>query len=101
MEALGGGAGDSQESAAVPHNATIGASFGGERELRFKHLESGAEFGFPQRNGDIFAFTDVVNTRFQHAILPAALPRSATARISIIWWGHCPSLSARIHQVTA
>ena len=100
MEALGGASGESPDKD-VPHNATIGASFGGERELRFKHLESGAEFGFPQKNGDIFAFTDVVNTRFQHAILPASLPRGSSSRISIIWWGHCPSLSARIHQVSA
>ena len=35
------------------------------------------------------------------AILPASLPRGSSSRISIIWWGHCPSLSARIHQVSA
>jgi len=83
---------------ACAHNATIGASFGAERELRFKHLESGAEFGFPQRNGDIFAFTDVVNTAFQHCIPPAKMPPGPTGRISVIWWGHAPALSDRIKE---
>lgn len=36
---------------------TVGASFGGGRELAFKHPASGHEFTIPQNNGDIFAFT--------------------------------------------
>ena len=70
----------------------VGASFGAERELRFKHLQSEAEFGFPQRNGDIFAFSDVVNSVFQHCIPKQRMPRGDTARISIIWWGHAQPL---------
>jgi len=72
-------------SEAVPHNVTIGASFGDERELRFRHLESEAEFCFPQRDGDIFAFTTPVNSAFQHAVLKA--PRPVGGRISVILWG--------------
>jgi len=69
------------------HDVTVGVSFGAERELRFKHLETGLEFGFPQRNGDVFAFTTPVNTAFQHCI-PQKFPLSSTGpRISVILWG--------------
>ncbi|CAK0909906.1 unnamed protein product [Prorocentrum cordatum] len=37
-----------QGGEANAHNATIGASFGAQRELRFRHLETGLEFAFPQ-----------------------------------------------------
>merc|ERR1711862_1075497 len=62
--------------APCPHNVTVGASFGDARELRFKHLETGMEFGFPQNNGDVFAFTEPVNSAFQHCI-PKKVPASA------------------------
>lgn len=69
------------------HNVTVGASFGDSRELRFKHLETGLEFGFPQGNGDVFAFSEPVNSAFQHCI-PRATPASAAGpRISVILWG--------------
>lgn len=69
------------------HNVTVGVSFGAERELRFKHLETGLEFGFPQRNGDVFAFATPVNTAFQHCI-PQKFPLSSVGpRISVILWG--------------
>ncbi|CAE7264593.1 unnamed protein product, partial [Symbiodinium sp. KB8] len=65
------------------HDVTIGASFGAPRELRFKHLETGLEFGFPQTNGDVFAFTEPVNSAFQHCI-PRLLPASSVGpRISV------------------
>merc|ERR1712172_250420 len=69
------------------HNITIGASFGAPRELRFKHLETGLEFGFPQSNGDVFAFTEPVNSAFQHCIPKRAPATSAGPRISVILWG--------------
>jgi len=71
------------------HNVTIGASFGDERELVFCHLNSQTEFSFPQREGDIFAFTAPVNTAFQHSIPKGNAPRSG--RISVILWGHVVS----------
>merc|ERR1712032_1122104 len=79
----------SDESSAVPdaHNATVGASFGARRELRFRHLETGSEFGFSQGNGDVFAFTEPVNSAFQHSI-PRHLPAASIGpRISVILWG--------------
>merc|ERR1712091_679050 len=81
----------SSEQVTSAHNVTVGASFGAGRELRFKHLETGLEFGFPQGNGDVFAFTEPVNSAFQHCIpkkLPAAL---AGPRISVILWGRTES----------
>merc|ERR1719282_2289896 len=69
------------------HDVTVGVSFGAERELRFKHLETDLEFGFPQRNGDVFAFTTLVNSAFQHCI-PQKMPLlSVGPRISVILWG--------------
>ena len=47
---------------------TMGASFGSERELTFLHEPSGQQFSFPQRNGDVFAFTTEVNKRFKHGV---------------------------------
>lgn len=70
-----------------PHNATVGVSFGAERELRFKHLQTGLEFSFPQFNGDVFAFLDPVNSAFQHCV-PRVAPAAAVGpRISLILWG--------------
>ena len=81
----------------VNHNCTIGVSFGGDRDLRFKHLKTEFEFSFPQCNGDVFAFTSAVNSQFQHAI-PQVLPKHrASPRISLIFWGHVPNESLRTH----
>merc|ERR1712183_1127857 len=74
-----------------PHNITVGASFGDDRELRFKHLETGLEFGFPQSNGDVFAFTEPVNSAFQHCVPKKAPPASVGPRISVILWGRTDS----------
>jgi len=75
-----------------PHNVTVGASFGDARELRFKHLETGMEFGFPQSNGDVFAFTEPVNSAFQHSVPQKAPAASAGPRISVILWGRTEGL---------
>jgi len=73
--------------APLPHNVTVGVSFGASRELRFKHLQTGLEFAFPQGNGDVFAFTEPVNSAFQHCV-PQCLPASSVGpRISVILWG--------------
>jgi len=71
---------------------TIGASFGDERLLVFEHRESKEQFSFPQRNGDIFAFTKTVNDMFTHGVPKErrrALSTSrsrASGRISVILW---------------
>merc|ERR1712217_188751 len=63
---------------------TIGASFGDPRELVFEHKRTDQRFEFPQRNGDVFAFTDVANRKFRHSI-PKTRDRVG-ARLSIIVW---------------
>ena len=75
---------------------TMGASFGAPRELAFLHEPSGSQFSFPQRNGDVFAFTTEVNKRFKHGVPKST--RGATApqpRFSIIAWGRRRSLNPR------
>jgi hypothetical protein len=46
---------------------------------------TGLEFAFPQSNGDVFAFTEPVNSAFQHCI-PRG-DRRSRPRISVILWG--------------
>jgi len=88
-------AGVSEDSA---HNVTVGVSLGASRELRFKHLDSGMEFAFPQGNGDVFAFTTPVNSAFQHAV-PRAFPtKSVGPRISVIVWGHVEDIDCLVHS---
>lgn len=74
-------------AAPTAHNVTVGASFGARRELRFRHLKSELEFGFPQENGNVFAFTEPVNSAFQHCVPRASPPGSAGRRMSVILWG--------------
>mmetsp|Transcript_47878 Transcript_47878/g.89175 ORF Transcript_47878/g.89175 Transcript_47878/m.89175 type:complete len:440 (+) Transcript_47878:48-1367(+) len=73
---------------------TVGASFGGGRELAFKHPASGHEFTIPQNNGDIFAFTSEVNKRFQHGV-PRAKTLNVGPRFSIIAWGRRRTVNCR------
>ena len=64
---------------------TIGVSFGSKRNLEFKHVDSELKFKFPQNNGDVFAFNNNVNKKFQHGV-----PKDFSCkgnRISIILWG--------------
>jgi hypothetical protein len=73
---------------------TMGASFGFERELAFRHEGSGQEFSFPQGNGDIFAFTSEANKRFKHGV-PKCKSRRAGPRFSIIAWGRRRTINER------
>lgn len=79
---------------------TVGASFGASRELTMMHIQTGITTTFPQRNGDVFAFTPELNTVFMHGVplvdnkRPTA-PRPAgesKERLSLILWG------SRIHN---
>jgi len=65
-------------------NFTIGLSLGCKRELSFKHIELDNNFSFPQKNGDIFFFNNIINEKFYHGV-----PKSNTKndRFSIILWG--------------
>uniref|UniRef100_A0A0G4HRR1 Fe2OG dioxygenase domain-containing protein n=1 Tax=Chromera velia CCMP2878 TaxID=1169474 RepID=A0A0G4HRR1_9ALVE len=73
---------------------TAGASFGSSRELQFLHPPSGQTFSFPQKNGDVFAFTKELNRKFQHGV-PRASGGRVGPRISIIVWGQRKSLNSR------
>eukprot|EP01088_Endostelium_zonatum_P015351 TRINITY_DN3721_c0_g1_i1.p1 TRINITY_DN3721_c0_g1~~TRINITY_DN3721_c0_g1_i1.p1 ORF type:complete len:326 (-),score=107.01 TRINITY_DN3721_c0_g1_i1:14-991(-) len=72
---------------------TIGASFGASRELVFLHPKSKNMFGFPQDNGDIFAFDTKVNQVYQHGV-PKATGKTGP-RFSVIAWGRRRSLNER------
>ena len=72
---------------------TMGASFGGSRELIFLHEPSGNTFTFPQNNGDVFAFTSEVNKRFKHGV-PKAKSNN-DPRFSIIAWGRRRTINSR------
>jgi len=64
---------------------TIGCSFGAEREVVFvEKANKSHEFTVPQRNGDIFAFSDNINNTWQHMI-PRGPPGTGP-RISVIVW---------------
>lgn len=75
---------------------TMGASFGASRELEFKHDDSDAKFRFPQHNGDIFAFTSVVNDQFMHGV--PKIHAKTGPRFSIIAWGRRKNLNIKISQ---
>ncbi|ETO16400.1 hypothetical protein RFI_20936 [Reticulomyxa filosa] len=84
-----------------PHNndkedLTIGASFGMKRELEFKHVKSQEIFNIPQYNNDVFAFTTIVNDKFQHGVPKAKTNQSSIKqRFSIIVWGKRTQLTDR------
>eukprot|EP00931_Biecheleriopsis_adriatica_P045601 TRINITY_DN26112_c0_g1_i1.p1 TRINITY_DN26112_c0_g1~~TRINITY_DN26112_c0_g1_i1.p1 ORF type:complete len:385 (+),score=68.66 TRINITY_DN26112_c0_g1_i1:47-1156(+) len=72
---------------------TVGASFGSVRELTLMHVRSGVTVSFPQRNGDVFAFTPEINEVFMHGVprilqnSPSALEPEDSTRMSLIIWG--------------
>eukprot|EP00009_Paramoeba_aestuarina_P008459 CAMPEP_0201518504 /NCGR_PEP_ID=MMETSP0161_2-20130828/9339_1 /ASSEMBLY_ACC=CAM_ASM_000251 /TAXON_ID=180227 /ORGANISM="Neoparamoeba aestuarina, Strain SoJaBio B1-5/56/2" /LENGTH=245 /DNA_ID=CAMNT_0047916301 /DNA_START=141 /DNA_END=874 /DNA_ORIENTATION=- len=74
---------------------TVGISLGDTRKLEFLHVQSQASFGFPQNNGDVFAFTSLTNKLFQHGVPKHPNPSAAGPRISIIAWGRRRELNER------
>lgn len=66
-------------------DVTAGASFGACRELTFRHAATGREFGFPQANGDIFAFDTQTDLEFLHGIYNEK--KRCGPRISVIMVG--------------
>ena len=69
----------------ITENFTMGASFGAERALSFKHIETDITFDIPQKNGDIFAFDANVNKLFMHGV--PKISHLSQPRFSIIAWG--------------
>ena len=76
---------------------TVGASFGLSASSRSCTNRPRQQFSFPQRNGDVFAFTTEVNKRFKHGVPKSTrggLSNAAAPRFSIIAWGRRRSLNA-------
>lgn len=77
-------------------NITIGISFGQKRDLVFKHDITNKTFSIPQGNGDVFAFTNVVNNRFKHSIPSVNIRKfDIKDRFSIIIFGIRNTLNER------
>ena len=74
--------------------ATIGVSFGQERDLSFMHVKTGQIFNIPQKNGDCFAFNSIVNSKFKHGVLKGNKSKM-DQRFSIIAWGKRRTLNDR------
>ena len=76
---------------------TMGASFGAQRALNFLHEPSASSFEFPQKNGDVFAFSSEVNAAMQHGVprLSGHEQFVANPRFSVIAWGRRRSLNPR------
>lgn len=71
---------------------TVGASFGATRELLLCHVKSGVTATFPQRNGDVFAFTPELNMVFTHGVPKIGFGSPSEhegngPRLSLILWG--------------
>jgi alkylated DNA repair dioxygenase AlkB len=77
----------------VREDFTAGLSLGATRALNFLHVPTRKIFSFPQFNGDVFAFSNEVNTRFQHGVPKASA--DCGERLSIIVWGKRRSLNCR------
>ena len=78
---------------ALREDFTVGVSFGDSRDLDFLHVESDLKFAFPQNNGDLFAFTSLVNKKFMHGVPKCTSIKGP--RISIICWGRRTKITYR------
>lgn len=81
------------EIANDPMTITIGLSIGNTRNLSFLHEKTETEFDIPQRTGDVFAFTSVVNNKFKHGIRKDR--KSIGPRFSVIVFGIRNTLNKR------
>eukprot|EP00930_Biecheleria_cincta_P040064 TRINITY_DN27483_c0_g1_i1.p1 TRINITY_DN27483_c0_g1~~TRINITY_DN27483_c0_g1_i1.p1 ORF type:complete len:443 (+),score=73.06 TRINITY_DN27483_c0_g1_i1:103-1329(+) len=66
---------------------TVGLSLGATRELSFAHWQTGLTLSFPQRNGDVFAFTPELNQVFVHGVPKVTGGGDDGERLSLILWG--------------
>eukprot|EP00747_Dinoflagellata_sp_TGD_P207991 gnl/TRDRNA2_/TRDRNA2_81515_c0_seq1.p1 gnl/TRDRNA2_/TRDRNA2_81515_c0~~gnl/TRDRNA2_/TRDRNA2_81515_c0_seq1.p1 ORF type:complete len:444 (+),score=67.97 gnl/TRDRNA2_/TRDRNA2_81515_c0_seq1:97-1428(+) len=68
-----------------PIDLTVGATFGAERELVFvEKADPNKTIHVPQRNGDVFAFSERVNRAWRHKVPKA--DSSVGPRVSVIVW---------------
>ena len=77
---------------ALREDFTMGISLGTTRALSFLHEPTKLNFEFPQKNGDMFAFTSDVNNRFMHGVPKT---RVEGDRFSIIAWGRRRTINER------
>lgn len=77
---------------ALREDFTLGVSLGATRALSFLHEPSKLMFEFPQKNGDMFAFTSDVNNRFMHGVPKTRVDGD---RFSIIAWGRRRTINER------
>ncbi|CAE8700022.1 unnamed protein product, partial [Polarella glacialis] len=76
---------DQYHQGGYPIDLTIGASFGDPRRLIYaKKKNEKHRIEIPQRNGDVFAFSDRINTTWRHMI-PQEGPECGP-RLSVIVW---------------
>ena len=82
---------------------TMGASFGAPRALSFLREPSASSFEFPQKNGDVFAFSSEVNAAMKHGVpqLSGQEQFENNPRFSVIAWGRRRSLNARNSSVSS
>ena len=87
---------------ALREDFTLGISLGSARDLAFLHVASERQFSFPQENGDVFAFTNEVNTKFMHGVPKVTCGAGKVGpRFSLIAWGRRRSLNERNGGQTA
>ena len=77
---------------------TIGAAFGQQRIFQFLHSSSNNKddiFSIPQNNGDVFAFTKVINDNFTHGIPQQFELNKCKGKFSVILFAKRISLNER------
>eukprot|EP00973_Karenia_brevis_P090385 12402304-Karenia_brevis.AAC.1 len=75
-------------------NITIGLSLGAERELVFRHLDSGVVNTFKLPSGSLYSFGNNVNLFYEHGVLrPSAWADHPHGRISLMIWGRSMRVS--------
>jgi len=74
---------------AATQNFTVGVSFGGTRDISFRHARGSATVNFPMADGMVYAFGKDMNIKWRHGVpqLPPSVAADALPRISIILWG--------------
>jgi len=85
---------------ATKQNATVGASFGKQRDAIFQHVATGSLVTLPQPNGSLYAFGRDFNVEWKHGI--AQIPerrRTGEGRISVIAWGWIDQIYEKIEGI--
>eukprot|EP00392_Amoebophrya_sp_AT5.2_P000304 g304.t1 len=80
---------DYQRTGGKGANAVIQSGSGGKGKGKEDGAAGGTKsFSFPQSNGDIFAFSKVVNDRWRHSVPRVSPANKVGPRISLVVWGN-------------